>query len=98
MEGRDGRVVCRGRRRVARRPAGAGLLLTSGLDGMEAGVSCHLQNRAREARAREEAAIAQDVAAREQAWKLTQEAEAAPRAGDCVTVLQLDREISGAIS
>jgi hypothetical protein len=74
------------------------LLVTSGIEGLDAAGRCHLGRRARERelaqRAREDALRQQSVAAREQAWKLTVEAETAARAGDCARVSELDPKIA----
>jgi hypothetical protein len=83
---------------VAALAVGAGLLMITGLDGLENSVRCHVNEHEHERelakRAREDALRQQSVAAREQAWKLTVEAETAARAGDCARVSELDPKIA----
>lgn len=82
---------------------GALMLTLSGLNGMEAAGQCHADERARQERqVRDDSATEQRVAASEHAWKLTEQAETAARAGDCATVVRLqpvigaiDREMLG---
>lgn len=75
--------------------AGAGFTsFLSSLDGADAVIRCHREVREDERRAREDAARQQRVAVREQAWKLTVDAEAAARAGDCARVAELDPQIA----
>jgi hypothetical protein len=74
------------------------LLLKTGLAGAEASAECHVYLSDRDRRAREdaraEALLQQRIAVREQAWKLTVDAEAAARAGDCTRVAELDPKIA----
>ena len=69
-----------------------------GVDAIDAAVSCHRERDRRESqlaiRAREDAVKQQTIEAREQAWKLTVEAETAARSGDCARVAELDPQIA----
>ena len=69
---------------------GTFVLGISGLGGMEAAARCHADHREAEQRkVRDDSATEQRVAASEHAWKLTEQAETAARAGDCATVVRL---------
>ena len=79
---------------VAALAMGSFTAFLSGLDGVDATMRCHREVREQEQIARQDAASQQSVAAREQAWKLTVEAETAARAGDCAHVAELDPQIA----
>jgi hypothetical protein len=79
---------------VASLAMGSFTAFLSGLDGVDAMMRCHREVREGERIAREDAAQQQRVAVREQAWKLTVDAESAARAGDCARVAELDPQIA----
>jgi hypothetical protein len=76
----------------------ASVLVVTGIESLDASLRCHVEKRKREQLAREDAAndaaLQQRVAVREQAWKLTVEAETAARAGNCPRVVELDPQIA----